>query len=290
MSNLIEKVCIKCGILKKISEFREVLNNIDGYAGKCKPCFKQYNKEYCEKNKEKLKKTRKVYNTENKKRFEDRNKKYREENKNKLNECNKIYREKNKEKIREQKIEYNSINKEKKQKRQKEYYLKNKEQLKRSSKEYYKNNKTEMRQYKRNYRQNNKDKINKNARDYRNNNVNAKIAALTRTRIRETLKTNNARKSNSSVKLLGCSYEFFKQYLESKFTKGMGWENHGLYGWHIDHIKPCSLFNLLDPEQQKLCFHYTNIQPLWATKEIAISYGESENYIGNLEKGRIRLN
>lgn len=41
----------------------------------------------------------------------------------------------------------------------------------------------------------------------------------------------------------------------------MTWENHGK--WHMDHIKPCSSFDLTDPEEQKLCNHYSNLQPLW---------------------------
>jgi hypothetical protein len=43
----------------------------------------------------------------------------------------------------------------------------------------------------------------------------------------------------------------------------MSWNNYGIKGWHIDHIKPCSSFDLSDLEQQKKCFHYTNLQPLW---------------------------
>ena len=43
----------------------------------------------------------------------------------------------------------------------------------------------------------------------------------------------------------------------------MTWQNHGKFGWHIDHINPCSRFNLSDIEQQKQCFHYSNLQPLW---------------------------
>ena len=57
-------------------------------------------------------------------------------------------------------------------------------------------------------------------------------------------------------------------HLERQFTQGMTKENHGKYGWHVDHIKPCSSFDLSDIEQQKLCFHYTNLQPLWAKDNI----------------------
>ena len=41
----------------------------------------------------------------------------------------------------------------------------------------------------------------------------------------------------------------------------MNWSNHGSY-WEIDHIIPCDSFDLTDIEQQKQCFHYTNLQPL----------------------------
>ena len=54
-----------------------------------------------------------------------------------------------------------------------------------------------------------------------------------------------------------------KQYLEPQFKPEMNWNNHGEI-WEIDHIKPCSSFDLTDTEQQKQCFHYTNLQPLWA--------------------------
>ena len=63
-------------------------------------------------------------------------------------------------------------------------------------------------------------------------------------------------------KCTGCSPIFLISYLESKFTEGMTWDNHG--EWHIDHIIPCCSFNLENEEEQKKCFHYTNLQPLWA--------------------------
>jgi len=75
-------------------------------------------------------------------------------------------------------------------------------------------------------------------------------------------------KENKTVELLGCSIEECKSYLESKFIEGMSWDNHGLYGWHIDHIIPCASFDLTDPAQQQKCFHYTNLQPLWAEENL----------------------
>jgi hypothetical protein len=71
-------------------------------------------------------------------------------------------------------------------------------------------------------------------------------------------------KSDSTKRLLGCTGVYLREYLKSQFTDGMSWENYGLYGWHIDHIRPCASFDLTNPVQQRKCFHYTNLQPLWA--------------------------
>jgi hypothetical protein len=56
-------------------------------------------------------------------------------------------------------------------------------------------------------------------------------------------------------------------HLQKQFKEGMTKENHGL--WHIDHIRPISSFDLTKPEQQIKCFHYTNLQPLWAKENLS---------------------
>ena len=70
-----------------------------------------------------------------------------------------------------------------------------------------------------------------------------------------------------TLELLGCTLEDLQKHLESQFKDGMTWENYG--EWHIDHIKPCASFDLTDPAQQRLCAHYTNLQPLWAAENIS---------------------
>lgn len=71
-------------------------------------------------------------------------------------------------------------------------------------------------------------------------------------------------KAGKTLELLGCSVLDLKRHLESLFKDGMTWENYGK--WHVDHIRPCVSFNLADPEQQKKCFNWKNLQPLWATE------------------------
>jgi hypothetical protein len=90
-----------------------------------------------------------------------------------------------------------------------------------------------------------------------------RLARNIRTRIRCALKPSNAYKADRTEELLGCTISEFHAYFESLFTEGMTWElfMHGEI--HIDHIIPCKLFDLTDPEQQKQCFSYRNLQPLW---------------------------
>ena len=83
-----------------------------------------------------------------------------------------------------------------------------------------------------------------------------------RSRVHQAIQAQNSYKNSKTVQLIGCSYADLKTHLESLFLDGMSWDNFGL--WHIDHIRPCASFDLTDPEQQKQCFHYTNLQPLWA--------------------------
>lgn len=73
-------------------------------------------------------------------------------------------------------------------------------------------------------------------------------------------KSNNWKKQSKTEKILGCKFDFFRSYIENKFTEGMTFENHG--NWHLDHIKPLALAKT--EEDIIILNHYTNFQPLWA--------------------------
>jgi hypothetical protein len=82
---------------------------------------------------------------------------------------------------------------------------------------------------------------------------------------------NGARKAARTMELIGCTIAEVRANLESKFSPGMTWKNCGRNGWHIDHIRPCDSFDLEDPDQQRICFHFTNLQPLWEANNISKS-------------------
>lgn len=92
-------------------------------------------------------------------------------------------------------------------------------------------------------------------------------------RIRTAFKRERLKKPGKTMQMVGCTVGFLAAHLESQFTDGMTWENYGQ--WHIDHIKPCISFDLTNPEQIKLCFHWTNLQPLWAIDNLTKNAKES---------------
>jgi hypothetical protein len=87
-----------------------------------------------------------------------------------------------------------------------------------------------------------------------------------RRRVLLALARARAAKAGRTFELIGCTPQFLKEHLEKQFRQGMSWANRKL--WHIDHIVPCARFDLTDPEQQKACFSYKNLQPLWATENL----------------------
>lgn len=150
------------------------------------------------------------------------------------------------------------------------YRDKHREELIEYSRTYYQTNKKEQRLKQNAYYKANSKRLNKarakSHREYekirRRTDINHRLRNYLRNRIGSAIR--NYYKSGSAVRDLGCTIEHLKQYLESKFQPGMTWENHGKHGWHIDHIKPLSSFDLTDREQFLQACHYTNLQPLWA--------------------------
>lgn len=96
-------------------------------------------------------------------------------------------------------------------------------------------------------------------------NMNMKL----RRRVDRVLRQRKISKSTKTMELLGCTYVEFNIYIESRFTPNMSWDKILSGEIHLDHIRPCASFDLTDIEQQKVCFHYSNLQPLWAKDNLS---------------------
>lgn len=128
---------------------------------------------------------------------------------------------------------------------------------------WYIKNKNRIAQYSADYYVKNKNTIIDKAMKYRKERLKSdplfKLQKNLRHRLNKLIKQKTSR---AAIDFLGCDLDYLKTYLESQFQPGMTWYNYGM--WHVDHIKPLSRFDLLDPEQLKKACHYTNLQPLWA--------------------------
>lgn len=157
--------------------------------------------------------------------------------------------------------------------------------IKKYQKQYRLNHRQEIKLYNTNYYELNGDKIKENAKIYRRNNKDKKSKAdllyqkertkndpiyrlinRIRSNINGSFKRRGYTKKSKTYKILGCDYIFFKEYIESKFTEGMTFDNAGNNGWHLDHIIPLASAKT-EEDVYKLC-HYTNFQPLWKDDNI----------------------
>ncbi len=166
----------------------------------------------------------------------------------------------------------------------KKYYDENSEELNGKTKirndKNYQHNLEKYRNYRHEWYVSNKDKRKSYMSDYikarMKTDIEFKLVFNLRRRLRSAVIGQKTTKANHTMDLIGCSSDFLKKHLESKFRDGMSWKNYGkkhneLRGWEIDHILPCSSFNLIDEIEQYKCFHWTNLQPLWREENISKS-------------------
>lgn len=279
MSN--NKICNICTNEKSLAEFYKDKTTKDGYNYACKECSNSRKKSYIKETTNLFKKCISCNLEKEVKEF------HKGCNKDGLNnnckECwNKISKENNSNN-KERRKEYNEKNKEHNYEYTKNWINENKDRFKLLCKKHRILNKDKRAKDIKEWNKNNKDKVREYHKIQIKINPQYKLRKVLRIRLYQALKAQNSTKSNKTFNLLGCFIEQFKQYIEQQFLPEMNWSNHGTV-WEIDHIKPCSSFNLTDPKEQAKCFHYTNMQPLFKTTLIAENLGYI-NYIGNREKG-----
>jgi hypothetical protein len=216
------------------------------------------------KTKEELKEYKKQWYLENRERILIRNKDVYLKNREEILKLNKVWRDNHKESIRKHNSEYYNDNKIKILNKQNDYHKTHRVQ----AKLYKKEHREEIAKYAKEYDAKRyivlREKKIKQSIEYNKmkmkTDVNFKIVRNLRNRLWYAVK--GLSKSKHTLELLGCSIENLKLHLESKFQPGMSFSNYGK--WHIDHIKPCASFDLSKSSEQRKCFNYLNLQPLWA--------------------------
>jgi hypothetical protein len=244
-----EKKCTKCKQIKPIEEFYKRKNGI--IYPRCKICWSEDCKEYTKKNKEKVESSRKMWVSNNRDKTRFTKTKWRKNNP----EYHKNYYKK---RVEEDPL-YNSKCYSKDINKSREAAKRNRQRHPKYNQEYIKK----------------KIKLDNNFR----------LARNMRHRIIYALRLAKTKKENTTTTLLGCSIIELKQHLESKFSPTMSWENYGKC-WQVDHIIPCTLFNLSNKEEQRKCFHYTNLQPLFTVTTVI----DDVEYLGNRNKGSRIIN
>mgnify|MGYP003650641660 FL=1 len=253
--------------------------------GECLECLKLYNKTYSQKphvkdlrkkwhakfrkeNKEEIVKKQRAYRQKNKEELKRKRKTYVKENQDKVKETLKKWRVKNKDRVREYDKNWKLENKEKKQDYNKSYGI-----------EYRKNNLEKIKATKlKNKKQNDIMKKKWVKKKYKND-LTFKIELLLRSRMRMLINEGKMKKLRPSIttfsrEVVGLTQKKLIKYIEKQFYphpktgEKMTWKNHSKKGWHIDHIKPVSAFDLTNLEEQEKCFHHTNFQPLWVEENL----------------------
>ena len=222
------KVCIKCKLTKELTKFGNSKTTKDKHTVYCKECNNSTAKESRIKNPE--------YSKEWRKKNPTKSKEYYDKNPKKVNEINKKWRRNNPEK------------------------------MKASSQNYYENNKEKINEKHNEWLENNPGYYSKLLKDRRKSDPLFKLTTNVRNLIRNSITNGGYKKNSRTYKILGCSFEEFMKYIESKFEDWMTWGNYGKHKgkmfefWSYDHIIPTS--SAITEEDIIKLNHYTNFQPL----------------------------
>lgn len=298
-----KKICFRCKVEKPLSDFNFNKTNKDGRSYECRTCAGEYRRAIRLKYKSnpvelpkqtkircskcKVKKTIKNFfvdkgrptgrrsccklcDTKYQKKWEEKQKdlySQREIPKTKI--CSKCKEEKPSSSFNRRKTRKSGVVSECKEccsqrrknlcKNDKKYRKKNSER----SKIYSATHKKEISIYNAAYGKRNKSKRAKRVANRLKHDMNFRLRSTLSGRVYSALRQQGTNKSLKTMELLSCSMDFFRQHIESQFTKGMTWDNYKRGGWSLDHIKPCASFDLTKIKEQQKCFHYSNYQPLW---------------------------
>lgn len=252
------KLCSKCRQWKSETEFHKEKKSRDGLRYYCKACaIQNAQKHHLENRDSRCKKMRK----------------YHLENKEKFNAISRAYAASHKEEAAARNKSWAAANPEANKKR----YVRDKIRIRERQKSYYLRDRVNKLSYAKNYRTKNAKSVAKSKlKCYlrkRRTDPGFRVLCNLRRRLHHALKGKT--KSARTVDLLGCTVEFLIERITGMLQPGMSWHNYGK--WELDHIKPCANFDFTNPDHQRECFHYTNLQPLWKLHNIVKSDGPNSS-------------
>jgi hypothetical protein len=224
------KKCSTCGAEKPVSEFYINRARADGHQGRCKICHRACCARWLSTH-------------------------AKEHQKNTL-----IWQKKNPEKSRASSARYRLAHPEKIREYNAKSYAENRETERKRSAKWFATNLEKSREYSKKWGGSHREHTNKHLKNRRETDHVYALVLRLRGRIHVALR--KTQKASRTLDLVGCTRTELVTHIESQFQPGMSWENRRL--WHLDHIRPCASFDLTDPEQQRLCFHFSNLRPLWA--------------------------
>ncbi len=235
-----KRICLTCSHIKELNSFVKSPTCLDGYREQCSECRKIIYEQESSKNHKWLELDN--WRKEKQKLLE-----------NGLKYCGKCDNEKPVEEFsfnKEKTDGYNPNCKNCVNNRSKEHYEINKENRRKQISKWREKNPNRVKEYNRNW-----------GREKRKTNIQYRIKSSLRGRIRELIHTKD-RSKGLMIKTLGCTIPDFIKYLELLWADNMSWDNYGK--WEIEHEICCNVFDLSDIRQQNICFHYSNLRPMWA--------------------------
>ncbi len=165
---------------------------------------------------------------------------------------------------------YNKQNKTAKVEYNRQYYAANKEAVLKANAEYRETHRDEINRQRSEYRSRDaiKAHVRQKNREYlpvkkqaikarRASDKNFQLAEILRSKVHKMIKGHET----SYMTLIGCEVDVLKSWLEFQFEDGMTWDNLGSH-WQIDHILPIAAFDFTKDQDKRVCFSWTNLQPL----------------------------
>lgn len=236
------KQCSSCGEWKPLTEYYKNTQRPGGLTYKCKDCNKAYNRQYKATHVEELKAWRKEYYKKNLAKIKAYDKKRYWDNREEILARGAVYKAAHAEELRA---------------RRRRRRLENLEEIRARDNAYKAKNKGRTREIARASYRRNRARISQRKKELYNTDPIFKLKMQARGMLRRSFTRKGRRKDNHSPEILGCSLDFFVEYLKQTWLDRYGTEWNG-QPCHIDHIVPLATVDTKE-DILRLC-HYTNLR------------------------------